>query len=149
MSENSPPNSPSPAALDLSAIAAWCRTAGVPFGLAEDGSQLAIPRGGEDVAPLRVIERKDAGVLTLAIVVARGLPERQWAAVSDVCAQANARMYSGAWVLNKDNGQLYLRMSAPTVGVAWTDEGIRRMIHVTLGTAEAILPQLRAVLLPK
>ncbi len=130
--------------LDAAFIVAWCQRNGIAYSASDDGTQVSLPRG--DAAPLRIIGHPDRGLATFALVVAHGLPPERHAAALDICGRANARMFYGAWVLNTEIGQLYLRLSVPLNGVSYTDAALRWLVDTTLGTAEAILPALRDVL---
>ncbi|MCO4761815.1 MAG: YbjN domain-containing protein [Myxococcales bacterium] len=141
---NEPNAQPDLAPFDAERIIAWCRRNGIQFAVTDDGQQVALPRG--DAAPLRIIGRPERGVVTFALVVARGLPPERHAAVQDVCGRANARMFAGAWVLNAEIGQLYLRLSVPLRGAHYNDDALRWLVDTTLGTADAFLPDLRVAL---
>ena len=139
-----PTSGPPGQALDAAFIVSWCQRNGIAYAASEDGTQVSLPRG--DAAPLRIIGHPERGLATFALVVAHGLPPERHAAALDICGRANARMFYGAWVLNTEIGQLYLRLSVPLNGVTYTDAALRWLVDTTLGTAEAILPALRDVL---
>ncbi|MGM0578621.1 MAG: YbjN domain-containing protein [Myxococcota bacterium] len=131
--------------LTLESVEAWCERMGLVCGRTEDGGQVVIPRPGEGAIPIRIIDRPDRQMTTFGMVMPWEVPEDRMDAVSRAVADANASMFMGAWVLNTDSGQLYYRVTVPAGPVLYTDEGLKHVVELLVGTALHSHDELRGI----
>lgn len=133
-----------PFVLNLENLAQWCVRQKLNYFVQENGRMVVIPRGPGEV-PVRVIERADRGMMTWAIGLALTVPEARRTELSRAVTLLNSSSFMGAWVVNQATGELYFRITVPTRGLTWSDEGVLFLVQVLIGTADGAGPGLAAV----
>ena len=134
-------------ALSLDAMKAWCDRNEVTFLFNERLQQLAIPTPLGPEVMVRVVPRPSRRMMTFALVLPLRVPDARQAELARACALANSSTFMGAWVLNSGNGELYFRLTVPTGGVSYEDEGLRFLLQVVIGTAKGMMDRFRAIAL--
>jgi hypothetical protein len=76
----------------------------------------------------------------------RAPPERH-AALFEAIALLNANAYMGAWVLNTETGELFFRVTVPSLDTQYSDSGLLHVARVVVGTCERVAAGLRGVAL--
>lgn len=125
-------------ALTLDSLRAWCERQNLRCLHNAELGQLAIPRLIDRDAPIRIIPRPDRRMMTFAMLLPFQVPEDRYEAVSRAATLANSSSFMGAWVLNSQRGELYFRITLPTSGALYDDEGIRFVVQVLVGTVDTL-----------
>lgn len=125
-------------AMDLEGVKAWCGRQNLKFLENAAAGQLLIPRGEKD-APIRFIARPERQMSTLAVVLPFQAPADRRAEVAQACNALNSSSFMGAWVMNNQSGEIYFRLTLPTGGATFTDEGLMFLVRVLIGTADAVV----------
>jgi len=123
--------------LSLDAIRGWCDRAGFRYLYNEKLGQLALPRD-QGQPPIRVVPQPERKMLTLAVVLPFAVPEDRFDAVARAATLANSSSFMGSWVLNSQKGDLYFRVTLPTLGVRYDDQSLRFVINVVVGTSNIL-----------
>ncbi len=131
-----------PKPLGVASVVDFCTRHGLGHAVGGDGLQMLIARPDPGSPPLRVIERPERGMATVAIMVE--LPDDAPAAadIDGRCQRINARLFAGAWIHNEQVRQLYFRLSVPTAGARYGDEAIKWLLELVVGTTEATLAEI-------
>lgn len=134
-----------PFALNLETLAQWCVRQKLTYMVQEPSRMIVVPRGPGE-APIRLIDRADRGMCTLAIGLPVQAPEARRAELARAVTLLNSSSFMGAWVVNQSTGETYFRVTVPTRGVSWSDEGVMYLVQVLIGTFDAAAPALQGVL---
>ena len=132
--------------LSKDAVQAWCDRNEITYHHNEELKQLGIPLPLGEGVMLRVLDRPDRNMLTLAVPLPTRVPPALIQEVSKATAMANSGTFMGAWVLNHGKGELYFRISLPTGGVEYTDPGFKWVLDVTVQTMRSVIPAFVAIL---
>lgn len=100
---------------------------------------------GKD-APLMIIPRTERGMVTLAITQPFTVPLERYPLIGEALARLNASSYMGAWVLNFDKGEIYFRITLPSLDNEYTDQGLFFAARVVVSSAEAMAQRLMDVM---
>lgn len=133
--------------LSLENIKKWCEANNVPFAINEQLGQLAILRIYGRQIPIRFIPHDDRNMLTMAVVAPFKVPESSFEQVSNAIRLANSGTFMGAWMLHSKKGELYFRLTLPTLGLTITEETLKFLIQILLGTVQSVAPSLQKVAL--
>jgi hypothetical protein len=132
--------------LDLAAMRAWCDRNGIRYIENEKLGQIAIPRPLEPGWMMRIIPHDDRGMITFAMPLPVVVPADRQDEVLRAAMLANSATFMGSWVLNFAKGELYFRLTLPTTAVAYSDESVRNLVQITIGTAEAVAGKFKKVI---
>ena len=134
--------------LDYETLRAWCVRQQYEHRANAEAGQLAISyKILEADAPLMVLPQPSRGMVLFAMEMPfRATPERH-AALFEAIALLNANAYMGAWVLNSETGELFFRVTVPSLDTQYTDGGLVHVARVVVGTCERVAAGLRAVAL--
>ncbi len=133
-------------ALAPEAVKAWCDRNNIQFVVNEELGQLGIPLPLGEGYLLRVITRADRHMMTLVVPLPVRVPPALINEVSKATALANSATFMGAWVLNHGKGEIYFRVTLPTKGVTYTDEGFKWVLDVMVQSLRAVVPSLGRIL---
>ena len=133
--------------LTLDNIKSWCERNSIPFAINEELGQLAILRIYGRQIPIRFIPHDDRNMLTMAVVAPFKVPEASYPEVSSAIRLANSGTFMGAWMLHSKKGELYFRLTLPTVGLTITEDTLKFLLQVLLGTVQSVAPALQKVAL--
>jgi hypothetical protein len=131
--------------LSLPAVRAWCERNQIRCLVNEKLGQIAIPRPLEPDMALRFIPRPERGMMTVAFPMPFVVPTDRQPEMREALSLANSSSFMGAWVLNGGKGEVYFRVTLPTEGVLYTDDGLRFVLQVVIGSAEGLVGRLRRV----
>ena len=128
------------------AIKAWCDRNNIQFIVNEDLGQLGIPLPLGKGYLLRVLPRPDRHMMTLVVPLPVKVPPALINEVSKATALANSATFMGAWVLNHGKGEIYFRVTLPTRGVMYDDEGFKWVLDVMVMSLRSVVPALGRIL---
>ena len=133
-------------ALSKDAIQAWCDRNEITYHHNEELQQLGIPLPLGQGVMLRVIDRPDRNMLTLAVPLPTRIPPALIQEISKATALANSATFMGAWVLNHSKGELYFRITLPTSGVEYSDPGFKWVLDVMVQSMRSVIPSFVSIL---
>lgn len=133
-------------ALSYTSVKAWAERLRLPFRASEEAGQIAVHcRLLDSDVPLLFIPRPERDMLTVAITLPFVVKSERFAAVTTALSTLNVRSYMGAWILNPERGEVYFRITLPTVDTQFSDESLRFVARVVIGSAEAMAQPLFAI----
>ncbi|MCB9675871.1 MAG: hypothetical protein H6737_12185 [Alphaproteobacteria bacterium] len=132
--------------LDYESLKAFCDRQGLAYFTNDALDQIAIPRPDRRGWALRLVPRPEKGMLTIAYPLPGHIPQERMAALAASANLMNARTFMGAWVVNWETSEMYFRETVPTQGVEYTDDSVRELLQIVIGTVELMVPRLDAVL---
>ena len=133
-------------ALSYTSVKAWAERLRLPFRASEEAGQIAVRcRLLDSDVPLLFIPRPARDMLTVAITLPFVVKSERFAAVTTALSTLNVRSYMGAWILNPERGEVYFRITLPTVDTQFSDESLRFVARVVIGSAEAMAQPLFAI----
>jgi hypothetical protein len=95
--------------------------------------------------PLLFIPRPERDMLTVAITLPFVAPPERFPVLTVALATLNVRSYMGAWILNPERGEVYFRVTLPTLETDFSDDALRFVARVVLSSAEAMAQPLFAI----
>ena len=122
----------------------WCERNGLPVRWIEEEALLIVGVQELPRMPIRVMERRSAGLVSIGQVMPERIPEDRRDAVALAMSRVNARIYSGAWAISHSSGEAMFRMALPAHATL-PDDSIERMLRLMVGTVAATAPGLQAV----
>ncbi len=132
--------------LSYSTVKAWAERLKLPFRASDEAGQIAVRcRLLDSDVPLLFIPRPERDMLTVAITLPFVAKTERFAALTTALATLNVRSYMGAWILNPERGEVYFRVTLPTVDTAFSDDSLRFVARVVLSSAEAMAQPLYAI----
>ena len=132
-------------ALNLDSAKAWCERNNIHYLYSEALKQIAIPRGKDQRWMIRIIPRTDRKMCTLVMPIPLEVPKDRYEVVREAITLANSTVFMGAWVLNSSKGELYFRVTVPTEEVLYSDQSMRFLVQVVIGTVERMSEGLRKI----
>ncbi len=134
--------------LSFDMLKAWCVRQKYTFSENEKAGQLAVHYQllGQP-APLMILPEPSRGMVVFAMKQPFTVPAERRAAIVDAASILDATSFMGAWVLNRDSGELIFRVTVPALDIGYTDTGVLHVARVVVGTAERAAPALRAIAL--
>ncbi len=135
-----------PVQLDYEGVQAFCERNGLPFLKNAELQQIAIPRPMREGFAVRVVPRPERGMCTFAYPLPTQLPVERLDAFEAAANRMNARTFLGSWVVNRDTREIYFRQTVLLKGASHTDETVRQILKLVVGTVEIMLPKLTEVL---
>jgi hypothetical protein len=135
-------------ALTFETLKAWCvrqqfqTSENAPLG------QLAIHQNllGQP-APLVIMPHFARGMVMFAMKQPYTVPRDRWTPIVEASALLDANLLMGAWVSNRETGELIFRVTIPALDIEYTDQGLVHVSRVVVGTSERAAPALRAIAL--
>ncbi len=132
--------------LSYNTVKAWAERLRLPFRANDEAAQIAVRcRLLDSDVPLLFIPRPERDMLTVAITLPFVAPTERYPALTTALATLNVRSYMGAWILNPERGEVYFRVTLPTVETTFSDEALRFVARVVLSSAEAMAQPLFAI----
>ncbi len=137
-----------PFVLSFESLKAWCQRQSYQFSEKADVGQLAVHYQllGQP-APLLILPQRGRDMVMFVMRQPYTVPADRRTAIAEACGLLNASMFMGAWAMNRDTGELYLRATLPVVDVQYTDAGVLHVARVVVGTSEKAAPALRSIAL--
>ncbi|MBT3218069.1 MAG: hypothetical protein HN348_03180 [Proteobacteria bacterium] len=132
-------------ALNLDSAKAWCERNNIPYLFSEALNQIAIPRGKDQRWMIRIIPRADRKMCTMVMPIPLKVPQDRYDVVREAITLANSTIFMGAWVLNSSKGEVYFRVTVPTEEVLYSDNSMRFLLQVIIGTVERMGEGLRKI----
>ncbi len=132
--------------LDYESLKEFCERQGLAYFTNDELQHIASPNPDRKGWALRLVPRPERGMLTFAFPLPGELPDDRIEALSLAANLLNARTFLGAWVVNREMAEMYFRQSVPTTGVLYTDDAVRELMQIVIGTVEMMLPRLDRVL---
>jgi hypothetical protein len=86
-------------------------------------------------------------MLTVAITLPFVVKTDRFDAITTALSTLNVRSYMGAWILNPERGEVYFRVTLPTLETEFTDDALRFVARVVLSSAEAMAQPLYSIAL--
>jgi len=132
--------------LSYNTVKAWAERLRLPFRANDEAGQIAVRcRLLDSDVPLLFIPRPERDMLTVAITLPFVAPTERFAPLSTALATLNVRSYMGAWILNPERGEVYFRVTLPTLETGFSDDALRFVARVVLSSAEAMAQPLFAI----
>ena len=132
--------------LRYSTVKAWAERLRLPFRASEEAGQIAVRcRLLDSDVPLLFIPRPERDMLTVAITLPFVAPPERFPVLTVALATLNVRSYMGAWILNPERGEVYFRITLPTLETDFSDDALRFVARVVLSSAGAMAQPLFAI----
>src|SRR5262249_11338292 len=96
-------------------------------------------------APLMILPQPQRGMVMFVMKQPYAVPPERRAAVDEACGRLNATLVMGAWMQNRDSGELFFRATAAALDTAYSDPGLLHIARVVVGTSERAAPAMHAV----
>jgi hypothetical protein len=132
-------------ALTFEAVRAWCERKNILVRFNEQLQQLAIPRPDDPNHHLRVLFRRERGMVTLAMPFRFPVPEGRAAAVDEALSYLNSASFMGCYAQNHAGKEIYFRVTVPSQGVGYTDASVEWLMRLVIGSHDHAEARLRAV----
>jgi hypothetical protein len=134
--------------LDFDSLKAWCGRQQYDFRENPELGQLAILYAllGEP-APLLILPQPARGMVMFVMRQPFAVPAERRAALLEAVTLLNSTSFMGAWIVNRQTGELYFRVTVPALDTEYSDEGLVHVARVVVGTSEKAAAGLRAVAL--
>ncbi|HMU38862.1 MAG TPA: YbjN domain-containing protein [Pseudomonadota bacterium] len=134
--------------LSYRTVKAWAERLKLPFRANDDAGQIAVRcRLLENDVPLLFVPRPERDMLTVAITLPFVVKTDRFDAITTALSTLNVRSYMGAWILNPERGEVYFRVTLPTLETEFTDDALRFVARVVLSSAEAMAQPLYSIAL--
>lgn len=135
-------------ALSFDAVRAWCERQKYTFRANAESQQLAIDYAilGQP-APLMVMPHFQRGMLMFLMRLPFPVPADKQAVALDAAARLNATILMGAWIVNRETGELLFRVTIPALDTQYSDDSLLHVARVCVGSAEKAAPILRSIIL--
>lgn len=134
--------------LSYRTVKAWAERLKLPFRANDDAGQIAVRcRLLENDVPLLFVPRPERDMLTVAITLPFVVKTDRFDAMTTALSTLNVRSYMGAWILNPERGEVYFRVTLPTLETEFTDDALRFVARVVLSSAEAMAQPLYSIAL--
>lgn len=132
--------------LSYRTVKAWAERLKLPFRANEETGQIAVRcRLLDSDVPLLFVPRPEREMLTVAITLPFTVDNERFSPIEVALSSLNVRSYMGAWILNQEQGEVYFRVTLPTLETEFSDEALRFVARVVLGSAEAMAAPLREI----
>lgn len=130
--------------LSLEAIADWCIRSGGRTAHGTEQPEILVMVGlfGQKL-PVRV-RALPSPLITLAIVAPFQVPAENLEETRRAAAVANQLIHMGTWIV-LDTGELFFRVTLPTLGVKVDDRTLTEVVRLVIGTVAAAAPAFHAV----
>ncbi len=135
-------------ALSFDALRGWCERQKYTFRANAEQQQLAIDYTilGQP-APLLVIPHFPRGMLMFLMRMPFTVPVDKVEAALDAAARINSTILMGAWVVNRETGEVLFRVTIPALDTQYSDDSLLHSARVCVGSAERAAPVLRSIIL--
>lgn len=132
--------------LSYSTVKSWAERLKLPFRASDEAGQIAVHcRLLDSDVPLLFIPRPERDMLTVAVTLPFVVKTERFAAVTAALSTLNVRSYMGAWILNPERGEVYFRVTLPTLDTTFSDDALRFVARVVLSSAEAMAQPLYSI----
>ncbi len=132
--------------LGLEAIKAWCDRNDFKYLTNDELGQLGIPTPLGSNFVIRVIPRDERQMITLALPLPVRVAPALRSEINKAVALANSATFMGAWVLNQGKGEIYFRVTLPTLGAEMNDDGFKRILQIIVVSVQGLLPAWKQIL---
>ena len=96
-------------------------------------------------APLYLITRPERGMLSVVLGLPFAIPPERRPYIGEALTRLNASAYMGTWVMNIATGEVYFRVTLPTLGVQVQDQTLLFVLRLVVSTVESMAPALRRI----
>ncbi len=134
-------------ALTFDAVRAWCERKNVTVRFNEQLQQLAIPRPDDPNHFLRILFRRDRGMVTFAMPFRFQVPPERSAAVDEALAFLNSGSFMGCYAQNHEAREPYFRVTVPSQAVGYSDASVEWLIRLVISSHDNAEAKLKAVAL--
>lgn len=121
--------------LQFESLIGFCQRQTVRYKANYELMQLAVMNQVLDQdAPLYIIPRPERRMVMLALPLPFKVPAERFPHVGECVTRLNSASYMGTWVLNVATGEVYFRVSLPTLEVKYTDESLLFVFRLCVST---------------
>ncbi len=131
-------------AIGLDAVKQWCTARG--FAYRSNGEhQILIVQDPEKEVPIHVVGFEDRDLLTFAMFLPMTIPEEQMDSVRLAISALNSDTFLGAWALKPETGEVFFRVTLPTLGFSMGEGSLDFMVGILVGTVSSAADGLHQV----
>jgi hypothetical protein len=134
--------------LSFENLKAWCLRNQYSFSEDAKRGHLALPHQllGQPT-PIMLLPQRNGNSLAIVMRQPYEVPQARYAAIIEAITLLHANAVMGTWVLNREFGELYFRVTLPVSDIQYTDAGVLYTAQVVLRTSEEAGQALRAIAL--
>ena len=125
------------AAVGLDAVKQWCTANEFAYQEGANEHQILIVQDPQHDVPIHVLGFEDRELLTFAMFLPIVIPELRLDAVRLATSALNSDTFLGAWALKPETGEVFFRVTLPTLGFSMGEGALDFLFGILLGTVSS------------
>lgn len=123
--------------LDTPALLAFCERQQSPDKHNDETGQIALHhRILDSDSPIDIIPYLSRRMVSLILALPFRVPPARLPFLGEATTRLNSASYMGTWVMNVETGEIYFRVTLPSIGAAYGDEALLFVARLVASTVE-------------
>ncbi len=124
-------------AVGLDAVKQWCTANEFSYQEGASEHQIMIVQDPKHEVPIHVVGFDDRDLLTFAMFLPMIIPELRLNSVRLAISALNSDTFLGAWALKPETGEVFFRVTLPTLGFSMGEGALDFLFGILVGTVSS------------